>query len=480
MYHIFINEIKRKLKNPILWILILMMIVLLYISIGKSFETSRLDYILRPQYNRFQLVNFNEELYISDSYKQMYFKKNYEDFNNHFPGENSPSFYKVRLDNYEMFKEAHYNNDIKEKNRTSSFEVLLDTNHRANFAENKKNHFIQYLCEVVNNELWDNVSNGVKYEDVDFSNDRYRDTLPRSVTNEIYFSIRQTFDTRYYYYLYNNNLASIQSVENIEFNNLYVINNLIKGIIPIFIILIPILLNYDLINKDVKEGSTKLLISQSIPRWKYYLSKFFASTIIVVFAVILPLIVTNTYLKTKVKSQPMNYPIVYDQQGLRKFKPSFNYMEENFEIYEKYENLAFYKIPYSKRDPSVVAMNVDYPLYQRNTDLIGFNKFLILTSIYTLLFIMFIVAFIQLCSVIFNNIVVSLLAITGIYGLFYFIFKPKLYGKNYNLSPFTMNNSARIVAGTHNVTMLTAFLVLVSSTFLLLFIGIKYFKKKEI
>ena len=214
-----------------------------------------------------------------------------------------------------------------------------------------------------------------------------------------------------------------------------------------------------------------------MPRWKYYLSKFFASTIIVVFTIILPLIVTNLYLKTNIKSQPMNYPIVYDKQGLTKLKPSFNFMEENFETYGKYEHQAFYKIPYSKMD---TTKNLSVPLYQQNTDLIGFNKFLMLTSIYTLLFIMFMVSFIQLCSTIFNNTIISLLATTGIYGLFYFLFNPYLYGKNYNLCPFTMSNSARIVAGTHNVTMLTAFLVLTSATLILLFVGTKYFKRKEI
>jgi hypothetical protein len=93
---------------------------------------------------------------------------------------------------------------------------------------------------------------------------------------------------------------------------------------------------------------------------------------------------------------------------------------------------------------------------------------------------MFMVAFVQLCSAILNNVYLSLLASTAIYSLFYFIFKPFLYGKHYNLCPFTMNNGARIVAGTHNVTMLTALLVLGFSTIILLLVGVKYFKKKGI
>lgn len=139
--------------------------------------------------------------------------------------------------------------------------------------------------------------------------------------------------------------------------------------------------------------------------------------------------------------------------------------------------LMLSKIPYSKMDNHPQIMT---PLYQRNVDLIAFDKFLLLSFFYMILFIMFLVAFVQLCSAIFNNAYLSLFVSTALYGGFYFMFKPFLHGKNYNLCSFTMNNSAIIVAGTHNVTMLTAFLVLTSSTVILQLIGIKYFKKKSI
>ena len=131
----------------------------------------------------------------------------------------------------------------------------------------------------------------------------------------------------------------------------------------------------------------------------------------------LPLTIFNIYLKFNVKSQPINYPIVYDNQGLKKIKPSFNYMEEKLKKYEKYEQIAFYKIPYSKVDSS----QFKWPLYQRNIDLIGFDKFLLLTFFYNLLFIIFVIAFIQLISAIFNNVIVSLFATVGIYGDLLFI-----------------------------------------------------------
>lgn len=410
--------------------------------------------------------------YVTDTYKEEQFGKSYEDFNTRFPGHHSPSYYKVMLGNYEKYRKAYFNNDIKEMNRIKSFESLLYANRTANL--NQDDYLSKNICQIANDELWHKVSDGVKYEDIDFADNW---AISRQKTRALYETIRAVFNARYYYYLSYNNLEEIESNRYIEFNNLYVIYKWIVEIVPLLIIIVAIILNYDLINKDIKEGSTKLLITQSIPRWKYYLTKFIAGTIIVVFTIMIPLALSNIYLKTQVKSRPMNYPIVYDEQGLTRFKPSFNYMEQNFEIYEKYEQVAFYKIPYSIMDSQI---HYKIPLYQRNTDLIGFDQFLLLVFFYTLLFIMFMVAFIQLCSTIINNVYLSLFATVTIYGGLYYIFKPFLYGEQYNLCPFTMNNAARIVAGTHNVTMLTAFLILTSSILILLFVGIRYFNKKAI
>lgn len=449
MYYIFKNEVKRKFKNPVLWIMILIMIILLYINIERSYEANEIDIILN--YQPGIIEQGRDESYLDNSSIT-------------FDDRHSDSFNSILSYNFEVGRKAYFNHDLVKLNEISSFNNLLHANLYANSIENRDDVLSKYLCQIANEELWDKVSDGTKYEDIDFSNNgRFN----------LYNVISGIFEARYYYYLSINNLDVI---EKNEFNNLYVLYNWITEIIPILVVVVTILLSYDLINKDVKEGSTKLLITQSIPRWKYYIGKFFATVIVVLFVIMLPLTIFNIYLKFNVKSQPINYPIVYDNQGLKKIKPSFNYMEENLKKYEKYEQIAFYKIPYSKVDSS----QFKWPLYQRNIDLIGFDKFLLLTFFYNLLFIIFVIAFIQLISAIFNNVIVSLFATVGIYGGFYYLFRPFLHGKHYNLCPFTMNNSARIVAGTHNVTMLTAAIILISSAILFLVIGLKYFKVKEI
>lgn len=61
------------------------------------------------------------------------------------------------------------------------------------------------------------------------------------------------------------------------------------------------------------------------------------ATFVIIFSLAISIIILNI----KVKSEPMNYPIVYDKQGFTRFRPSFNYMEQNLETYGRYEINAF-------------------------------------------------------------------------------------------------------------------------------------------
>ncbi|MCT4544576.1 MAG: ABC transporter permease subunit [Vallitalea sp.] len=472
MYQIFKLEIKRKLKSPVVWILVAIMMLLLYVNIDMSIESNEMKKILDKKSNQYIIYReIDKKTLLTKEYKEKAYGKNYEEYvDMHDKSYKTRSLYNAIVHNYDVSIKDFQDENYVKINKTEAFDSLLDANYEANSERNKYSSFSKYLCDITNKELWDRISDGVKYEDIDFKNEGSEFASPRGY---LYSTISNIFKAKRYYYLYNNDLIGMKLD---EFNNLNILNDWINSIVPIIIIIISILLNYNLINKDVKEGSTKLLITQSIPRWKYYIGKFIASTIVVIITVIIPLFISNIYIKTQIKTQPINYPIVYDKQGIKTFEPSFNYIEKNFEKYEKPVEVDFYKMPYSIKSNDLMPQ----PLYQRNINLIGFNKFLILTFLYSVLFIMFMVAFVQLCSAILNNVYLSLLASTAIYGLFYFLFKPFLYGKHYNLCPFTMNNGARIVAGTHNVTMLTALLVLGFSTIILLLVGVKYFKKKGI
>ncbi|MCT4544578.1 MAG: ABC transporter permease subunit [Vallitalea sp.] len=323
MYQIFKLEIKRKLKSPVVWILIVIMMLLLYVNIDTSIETNEIDRILNYDPN---IVD--SQIEYTNEYKLWRFGKSYEDYVENKKNLSS-SLYKLQLHNYEVRKKAYLDVDFIKMNKVCAFDYLLYANYYTYSERNDYGSFCKYLCNIANKELWDKVSDGVKYEDIDFKNKGH---MIFSTKRYLYHTISCIFNAKRHYYLYNNNLIGI---EQNEFNNLNIVNDWINSIVPIIIIIISILLNYNLINKDVKEGSTKLLITQAIPRRKYYIGKFFASTIIVIITIMIPLFISNIYIKTQIKIQPMKYPIVYDKQGIKTFKPSFNYLEKNFEKYKK-------------------------------------------------------------------------------------------------------------------------------------------------
>src|SRR5699024_4707605 len=116
----------------------------------------------------------------------------------------------------------------------------------------------------LNEELWDKVSGEIKYEDIDFKNTR---VWGNSLAEFLAHITDQIFVTKYFYYLYIHNLDYIPTG---EFTNLEGIYDYLINILPVVLIVLCIFLNYNSINKEVTDGSVKLILTQSTPRWKYY------------------------------------------------------------------------------------------------------------------------------------------------------------------------------------------------------------------
>ena len=113
-------------------------------------------------------------------------------------------------------------------------------------------------------------------------------------------------------------------------------------------------------------------------------------------------------------------------------------------------------------------------------EVISFYKYLLMVLLLTILFIAFAVALTKLISAVINNEIISFVAVTGVFVIGTLISSPFKYDKHLNLSPFTMENASRIIIGNYNVTALTSMLILLAATALLLCIGNRYFKRKEI
>ncbi len=460
MFSLVKTDLKRKFKSSVVWLLIFIMMILSYSYLKGGIERSELDAIASYHPG---IVDREEYFSKPVSY---YYCDSYEEYIEEYPAEGlSESYYNTEVNIHKDKEKAFNEGNEKEYMRLESFEALLYANFFSKSSGAESALFVDEICKRENNKLWDKVSGGIKYEDIDFKNTGGKGNSLAEILAVITSNI---FAARYRYYLYTHSLDPI--IE--EYNNIGVLYNYLINIFPTVLVIVCILLNYDSVNKEVTDGSVKLILTQSTPRWKYYLSKYFTGIIITLLVVILPIFISNLYLGSQIGFKPINYPVIYDGQGIRRFKPAFNYMESKFDI-TAWDYTAFFRMPYK------IGFEFD-KLYQRNIDIVPYYKFILLSFLFTLLFVMFLVAFVQLFSALMNNKVLSLMTITGIFAASYYIFKPFLYEEHYNLCPFTMNNGARIVAGTHNVTMLTALIVLTVSTTIFLLIGVKYFSKKEI
>lgn len=190
----------------------------------------------------------------------------------------------------------------------------------------------------------------------------------------------------------------------------------------------------------------KLILTQYTPRWKYYLGKYFSGVLIVLFILFVPMVIINIVLGIREGFQPLNYPVLYDKQGLTRFVPAFNYIEKANQIHGQ--------ITKGISDLPRVPLEDGYYTIQRNIDIIPYYEFILLSVVYMVLFILFLVAFVQLFSALINNQILSIAATTGVYGIAYLLGREALTERYYNLNPFTMHNSGRIVAGTHNINWL--------------------------
>lgn len=460
MFSLFKVDFKRKFKSSAMWVLIVIMIILFYSYLERGFEKSRLEAMSS------EIRDGNMEEYYSSKKSDLY-GKSYEEYIEMSPMAGiSESYYDLKVSIYEQEREAFFEGNERKILKLEIFSDLLYINLLAHSSSGQNALFVDEICKRVNEELWDKVSGGIKYEAIDFTNTMSVSSNLAEILADI---TEKVFKVKYGYYLYTHDLNYIPTR---DFTNLGGIYDLLINILPTIIVILCILLNYNSINKEVTDGSVKLILTQSTPRWKYYISKYFNGVIITLLVALIPMLITNLFLGTQIGFESMDYPVIYDKQGIKRFKPAFNFIGSTTDD-DILDYTSFFKMPHRESFGYI-------KFYQRNIDIIPFYKFILLSLFFTLLFIMFLVAFVQLFSALINNKILSLIATTSIFVISYYIFKPFLYEEHYNLCPFTMNNGARIVAGTHNVTMLTAFIVLTLSTVIFLLLGIRYFSKKEI
>lgn len=444
MFILIKRDLKQKIKNPLTWFIILILCIMSLLNIVEMKE-KRLDRPFKGHDIDLLAVrgSFNWSQFFDEREKKL-----------------NPKAYYSRciLDKVEKdIIKAVEENNIKEITRLRSFYNLLWAK-----SESVTNDVIMNtVFEKKAIDIWDDVSGGIEYEDIDF--------YPSGFTD---FKFGTLVIAKYYHQLYQNNLEPVYSD---DINNVTYLYDYLFTIVPNLILVICIMFIYNIINREKNTGSLKLIITQSTSRWKYYISKWISGLIHVIFVIILPAVSISTILGVLNGFVSMKYPTLYLKGTMTNFKPIVNYLDAakvSLGFYPKLIGFSYYA-PVSK-----VVQNL-LPVHGK-VEVIPFYKYLLMVVLLTILFIGFAVALIQLISAIINKELISFVVVSLIFVVGTLVSTPYKYEKHLNLSPFTMENASRIVIGTYNVTALTSIIILLFSTILLLFIGCKYFKKKEI
>lgn len=364
----------------------------------------------------------------------------------------------------EDLRKTNEENDVKEITRLMSFHSLLYIKLNLKLEEDP---IMSKVFEKKILKIWDDVSNGIPYDDIEF--------MPFTEVDYGWTNY-WIVSAKYHHQLYINDMEPVYSD---EVNNITYLYEYFFNILTKLIILVPILFIYNSINKEKNMGSLKLVLTQSISRRKYYIGKWISGVIHIIFTLFLPSAVISIYLGFINGFVSFKYPTIYLRNSMTSFKTIPNYFDTITMQWGRYPRFGSYDSIFSYMPPKYNYI-WDLVVPHERMDIVPFYKYLLMVILLTVLFIAFAVALTQLISAIINNEIISFVAVAGVFAIGTLISSPFKYDKHLNLSPFTMEHASRIVIGTYNVTALGSTFILSASAILLLTAGIIYFKRKEI
>ena len=313
-------------------------------------------------------------------------------------------------------------------------------------------------------EMWQHVSNGIPYDAINFR--------PETLDGR---SNDRLIEAQYWDKIYTNDMEPLY---NDEANNITTWYVYFYELMPFLLILLPILLGYASVNKDRQSGVLKLLLTQSVSRKRYYLSKWLSTVVQTVVIVLVPAIITGVYYGIKNGFASLKYPLTYLSDIFTRLVPIPNFIEMAFKGMEP-PVVSHYSFAHMAPADNFESRWWYYQPHS-GVDLIPFYQYALIALVLMILYVGFIIAVVQLISAIVNNEMMSLLVsgivVGGTIGATHFL----TIGRHYNVIPFDMFRVGRIIEGTQNVTVLSAVIILVLSTGLMLFGGMKYFERKAI
>ncbi len=446
MLTLIISELKTRFKNPITWFIILLLCTLS----GLNLLEAQKEQIARPFVGH-NVVGFNSrysnwaERHINNIQKEAY----------PIVYESLKLYDSLDLDAEEAISKKDYREMVRLISLWNLMCIKMDSLSVDPISD------IMLKNDIY--EMWLDVSNGITYESVDF-----RPVIDGGKKD----SYKLLLGAKYHHNIYVNN---IEPIYNDEVNNVSAIYGYFFKVVPIIIYLVIILFVYNNINKEKRTGTLKLILTQSINRSKFYISKWLSSITHIVVIFLIPPVLTSTIASLYGGFVTFRYPTFYLSNIFTRLKPIPNYFDS---VERGYMTPELYPRVFGHIAPGHYSTRVVNP--HPDIDIIPFYQYLLIAILLLILFIMFAVAFVQLISAIIDNELISLITTSVLVGGLTYISLPFTQERAYNLSPFTFFKISRIIEGTHNVTVLTSTIIMIVSTIVLLFLGCKYFNKKSI
>lgn len=272
----------------------------------------------------------------------------------------------------EQLIKANEEHNIKEITRLMTFEYLIMA--KAGYVLNDPVENTAFYNKVI--DMWNDVSGGVPYEDIDFYPQNYPATLNKN---------DNLLSGKYYYQLYINDFEPI----------------------------------YNAINREKNTGSLKLILTQSISRKKYYISKWISGVIRILFVIIFPPILMSIILGITNGFVSMEYPTIYLRDSLTTLKTIPNYFERSSRQYGWAPQFCYSFSYYAE-----TMSGPEFHGAHERMEIIPFYKYLLMVILLTALFIAFAVALVQLISAIINKEIISFAGSALIFALGILISSP--------------------------------------------------------
>lgn len=438
---LFKYEFRRSLKKPVT-----ILIIALIFFLGMSM--------------------FNEMKYFNDKIK--YNREIKDSYNTTGPGKELHE--KVK----QLYVEQGKLNEVNLMDAMTTYaEMAIDNYDSGNFQEALKNEIIEnmlfarWVCDNEKKdkilrdnikEIWNELLPEMNYDTFTIS-----ENLDGSPPIEISALKQTTIDIKYKYDLYSKNSRYI---DNYSLNNVTFTYNMIDKYFPFILTIFIALTTFNCISDEYRTGVVKNIATQGMRRNRYYLTMIFANFLSAVIVIISTMVVLNLIVGFLAGFQSLDTPILSHKNQWNNITTKAMDLERS---YLKYGNRVYLGPTEVNYDELSTILFEDYKL-------ITFKTFLVeVTGVY-LLFGFFITALTVFISSIFADNIKALIVLVILMGIGYFTayMSPSIF------NVFSTSRVTQIITGSSNLTLLGSFIVLGISTLITVFVGLTYFRRKDI